>query len=258
MWIIRAMSRIRKPVTAARRVEPRAQPTLAVLEARNLLSFSVPMNYPVGAFPDSVATADLTGNGILDLVVVNEGDQTLSVLLGNGDGTFQNVHTYATGSEPNAIAVGDFTNNGIPDVAVANSGSDTVSVYLGNGDGTFQDPISFATGAVPADLAVGDVNDDGNLDLVVATRGGANSDGVRVFLGNGDGTFQASGTYDTGGARPSRGDGGPEGNWHSRPCRGRFFRRERVAEQRRRHLPGCPALCRRTVPPSHSGRRLDR
>ena len=93
-------------------------------------SFSLPTNYPVGGFPDSVARADLTGNGILDLVVINEGDQTLTVLLGNGDGTFQNAHTHATGSEPNAIAVGDFTTDGLPDLVVANSGSDTVSVFL--------------------------------------------------------------------------------------------------------------------------------
>jgi hypothetical protein len=171
---------------------------LEVLEARTLLSFSTPVNYPVGANPVGVAAADLTGNGNVDLVVINEKDQTFSVLLGNGDGSFQIAHTYATGSEPNAIAVGEFTNRGIPDIAVANSGSNTVSVYLGNGDGTFQDPISFAAGPVPADLAVGDFNGDGNLDLVVATRGGITSDRLSVFLGNGDGTFRASGTLDTG------------------------------------------------------------
>jgi hypothetical protein len=182
------------------------------LEARTLLSFSAPVNFPAGAFPEVVRAADLTGTGTLDLVVLNAGDQTLSVLPGNGDGSFQSGRTYATGPDPSAIAVGNFTNDAISDLAVANFTSGTVSVYLGNGDRTFQDPITFATGSSPTDLAVGDFNGDGHLDLIVA-NGGSSGRSVSVWLGNGDGTFQAAGTYDTGGltsrvvAADLRGDG---------------------------------------------------
>ena len=70
----------------------------------------------------------------------------MSVLLGNGDGTFQNQVTYAVGSEPYAIVAGDFTGDGRTDLAVANCGSNDVSVLLGNGDGTFQNQVTYLGG----------------------------------------------------------------------------------------------------------------
>ena len=70
----------------------------------------------------------------------------MSVLLGNGNGTFQAQQTFATGSDPISVALGDVNGDGKPDLVVANSGSDTVSVLLGNGNGTFQAQQTFATG----------------------------------------------------------------------------------------------------------------
>ena len=73
----------------------------------------------------------------------------MSVLLGNGDGTFQAQTTYATGAAPNSVAIGDVNGDGRPDLVVANSDSNTVSVLLGNGDGTFQAQSTYATGSQP-------------------------------------------------------------------------------------------------------------
>ncbi len=82
--------------------------------------------------------ADVNGDGQPDLVVANSGSNNVSVLLGNGNGTFQSAVNYATGSEPSAVAVADVNGDGHPDLVVTNFGSNTVSVLLNNGSGTFQ------------------------------------------------------------------------------------------------------------------------
>ena len=110
----------------------------------------------------------------------------MSVLLGNGNGTFQAQQTFATGSDPRSVALADVNGDGKPDLVVANYGSNTVSVLLGNGNGTFQAQQTFATGSDPVSVAVGDVNGDGRPDLVVANFG---SDTVSVLLNAGNGNF---------------------------------------------------------------------
>jgi hypothetical protein len=82
-----------------------------------------------------VAVGDFNGDGKADLAVANYSDHSVSVLLGNGDGTFQTHVDYATGSGPDSVAVGDFNGDGKADLAVTNDYA--VSVLLGNGDGTF-------------------------------------------------------------------------------------------------------------------------
>src|SRR5579863_5400548 len=86
--------------------------------------------YPTGTNPQAMAAADFNNDGNLDFVVANSTANTISVLLGNGDGTFKPAVTYTTGSIPKGVAVGDF-GNGHLDIAVTNSGSNTVSVLLG-------------------------------------------------------------------------------------------------------------------------------
>jgi dienelactone hydrolase len=145
--------------------------------------------------PSSVTVGDFNRDGNLDLAVANPGG--LSVLLGNGDGTFKPFVSYAAGSTPFWVAAGDFNRDGKLDLVVANEGSNNISVLLGKGDGTFEAAVNYATGSKPASVAVGDFNADGKLDLAVANLG---SNSVSVLLGNGDGTFRTTVDYGAGSA----------------------------------------------------------
>jgi hypothetical protein len=156
------------------------------------VSFVARLDLPVGQGPSAIATADFNADGNLDLVTSNEFSNNISVLLGNGDGTFQTAVSYAAGTNPIAVTVGDFNGDGKPDLLVVN-GNSSVSVLLGNGDGTFQAPV--ATNIVTnqlSDVTVGDFNGDGKLDLampVAVTQEGDSA--LTVMLGNGNGTFAA-------------------------------------------------------------------
>jgi hypothetical protein len=160
------------------------RPRLEALEDRTLPSLLAPVNYAVGTNPVAVATADLANNGKLDLITANANDNTISVQMGNGDGTFQAAQTYSVGTTPDSIAEGDFNGDGKLDIVTANEGNNTVSVLLGNGDGTFQATKSYAVGSQPVSVAVGTF--DGKLDIVTANQG---DDKVSLLPGNGDGTF---------------------------------------------------------------------
>src|SRR5262249_23163068 len=147
----------------------------------------------------SIWAGDLNGDGKADVAVTNSGSatNTVSVLLGNGDGTLQTKTDFTTGTNPSSIAAADLNGDSHTDLAVTNQNSNSVSILLGIGNGTFQPKTDFATGSSPASVALGDLNGDHKLDLVVANNGsGANS--VSVLLGNGDGSFQAKTDYPTG------------------------------------------------------------
>lgn len=134
-----------------------------------------------------ILAADFNGDGILDLAVTNdEPGNVISILLGNGDGTFQSPTNYATGTRPGQFVAADFNGDGILDLAVTNDISGNVSIFLGNGDGTFQPSTFYPAGDAPIGITTGDFNGDGKLDLAVTDVGvGANN--VSVLLGNGDG-----------------------------------------------------------------------
>jgi 6-phosphogluconolactonase (cycloisomerase 2 family) len=105
-----------------------------------------------------VAVGDFNGDGKPDLVTANYWSGNVSVLLGNGDGSFQAHVDYGAGSGPSSVAVRDFNGDAKPDLAVANYGSNNVSVLLGNGDGTFQAHVDYDAGSSPESVAVGDFN----------------------------------------------------------------------------------------------------
>ena len=142
--------------------------------------------------PYTIAVGDFNGDGKLDLVTANESN-TVSVLLGNGEGTFQSAVDYETVSNAAYVATGDFNRDGKLDLAVNSGTGNAVSVLLGNGDGTFQPPSQYPVD--PGYLIVADLNRDGKLDLTVASNSGR----VFVLLGDGDGTFHTGGSYATGG-----------------------------------------------------------
>ena len=112
------------------------------------LQFRPAVNYAVGpSNPRAAAVADFNQDGIPDLAVVStNGTQSVSILLGNGGGTFQTAVNYDAGGPSQPIAIGDFNNDGKLDLAVGNLAG-TVSILLGNGDGSFQPPLSYPVGA---------------------------------------------------------------------------------------------------------------
>ena len=132
-----------------------------------------------------MAVGDVNGDGIPDLVVADAGSDALSVLLGNGNGTFQAPVSFAVGTDPLAVSLGDVNGDANLDLVGANFASNTVSVLLGNGNGTFQAQQTFATGADPFAVAVGDLTGNGKPDLVVANVFA----GVSVLLNADNGNF---------------------------------------------------------------------
>ncbi|MHB1021315.1 MAG: beta strand repeat-containing protein [Acidobacteriaceae bacterium] len=151
-------------------------------------------SYATGAGDYGVAMADLNGDGIPDLVTTNYNGTTMSVLLGNGDGTFKTHVDYAVPSNSFGIVIGDLNGDGIPDIVVANHGNSGLTVFMGNGAGTFQAGQAIATSGVTQYVAMGDFNGDGILDLVTLND---NTGSISVLLGNGDGSFQAEQAYGT-------------------------------------------------------------
>jgi dienelactone hydrolase len=156
-------------------------------------------DYVTGPDPQTVAVADFNGDGKLDLAVSDYGPpgtlSTVSILLGNGDGTFQPQVAYPAGESPIGVLVGDFNRDGKLDLAVVDN-SGYLSILLGKGDGTFGSAVSYTTGANSRVGVVADLNGDGKLDLAIANY--TDSD-VSILFGNGDGSFQAPVNYSVGG-----------------------------------------------------------
>jgi hypothetical protein len=182
------------------------QGSVSVLLGKGDGTFRPRVDYGAGISSGAVVVGDFNRDRKLDLAVVNfcgsdprcDSPGSVSILLGNGDGTFQAHVDYPVGKGPLWAAVADFNRDGIPDLAVTNGSDNTVSILLGNGDGTFQPPMNYATAAGPAGVAVGDFNGDGAADLAVAHIGNQDGATVGILLGNGDGTFRGEVEYVTG------------------------------------------------------------
>lgn len=178
-----------------------------------------------GDQPVDVETGDINRDGKVDILTVNRGEQTISITLSNGDGTFKNRISLSAGVGVDSARLSDINNDGKLDIVALNQGSDSAYVYLGNGDGTFSlqsttitlqagssiggsirtwayTPVdggttllstgtfaastSFSAGSTPLDVVSADVNGDGVIDLISAAFG---TDTAQVMLGNGDGTL---------------------------------------------------------------------
>ena len=168
-------------------------------------TFAAAVHYalPASSYPSALACADFNGDGILDLVVSDEGAGGVNLLFGQGaggigNGTFVLGPKITVSAIPWGIAVGDFDADGIPDLAVACSG--TVSVLIGRGtdgvpDGTFAPAVSIAIGTATYAITTGDFDSNGITDLAVA-----GNEGVSVLPGlgsggRGNGAFGAKTTY---------------------------------------------------------------
>jgi hypothetical protein len=156
------------------------------------VGFRPPVDYPAGGNnPVAVSIADFNGDGKNDVAVANHGDPTaqddggVSILLGNGDGTFQAATNLVVSKNPCCVGSGDFNGDGKLDLGVLNTDS-TLSVLLGNGDGTFAPHVDYPTGpGTGYSLRLGDVNGDQVVDLIMLRSGS-----FGILIGNGDGTFQ--------------------------------------------------------------------
>jgi hypothetical protein len=152
-------------------------------------------NFNVGTNPQAVIAAQLRTSGHVDLLTANQGSNTVSVLLGNNDGTFTAGTDVPTGPMPVALLAADFNGDGIPDLAVVNQGANTdgtfhVTILLGNGDGTFRAVTAQpppAVGRQPSGIVAADFDGDGHLDLAVTNQA---DNSISILFGNGDGTFQ--------------------------------------------------------------------
>jgi FG-GAP-like repeat/Bacterial Ig-like domain len=140
----------------------------------------------VGEAPDAAALADLNADGFLDIVTVDTVDDTVSVLLGAGDGTFAAAVAYDAGNEPVAVVATDLDGDGALDLAIAHDTSVGLTILLGAGDGTLGEPTTIAGSSYLRGIVVGDFNEDGDADLALSSWG---SNEVVIMIGNGNGTF---------------------------------------------------------------------
>ncbi|MFP5207850.1 MAG: beta strand repeat-containing protein [Acidobacteriota bacterium] len=169
--------------------------TITILLGKGDGTFTQAANSPitVGTNPFGVAIGDFNGDGIPDIATANFADATVTILLGNGDGTFTQTPNspLKVGNGPANPAVADFNGDGIPDIAVADVDDNAVTILLGKGDGTFipatGSPVKVGTSPTP--VVAADFNGDGHIDLAVANYGDST---VTILLGNGDGTFAQS------------------------------------------------------------------
>jgi FG-GAP-like repeat/Cep192 domain 4 len=172
--------------------------TISILLGNGDGTFKSQITVPTAPGPLVLVAGDFNGDGKLDLAAANRYQDSgdvggVSILLGNGDGTFQSHVDYATSLFAYATTIGDFNGDGNLDLIFFLGGSLPGQLLFlpGNGDGTFQSPQSFPADSNVESLIAADFNEDGNLDLVTADLGG----GAYVFLGNGNGTFQSAVEY---------------------------------------------------------------
>jgi hypothetical protein len=152
-------------------------------------TFRNPNNFEVGSNPYSIVQGDFNGDGKPDLATANHSSNNVSVLLGNGAGSFSGATNFSADQAPGSITIGDFNGDGKPDLATANNNSNNVSVLLGNGKGSFSTPANFPAAKNPYAVTVGDFNGDGKSDLATANESSKN---VSVLIGNGKGSFGAA------------------------------------------------------------------
>jgi len=142
--------------------------------------------FSVGTAPVAIATGDLDADGVPDLAIVNQGDNTVTVLLGssNLDGTFIQAtgSPLATATTPAGIVIANFANGTVPDIAVTNTGSGTVGVYLGLGSGTFAARVELSTPPGPTALIASTLTTSGLPDIALVSQDPAATQGEVTMI----------------------------------------------------------------------------
>lgn len=151
-------------------------------------------HYNVGKNPTSVTTADFDMDGNTDIVTTNIGNNSLSFLMGNGDGSFREPVHMKVCQEPRAVAVRDWDQDGTLDLALACAGSDQIAIYRGRAAGQFEPHGTYRVNKIPIAVAAEDLNGDGYLDLAVALR----NDKIKILLGKTGGEFVEGVHYEYG------------------------------------------------------------
>lgn len=159
--------------------------------------FGPPMPFAAGPSAHGVAIADLNGDTFNDLVTANAASDTITVLMGNGDGTFDPPVAYGTGDQPKAVMLGHLNGDAFIDAVTANQGTNNVSVLLGAAGGVFGTKTDLAACSGAHEVVLAQLNTGTALDIACAGWGAAQ---MKVLLGNGNGTFAAAVTYTAGSA----------------------------------------------------------
>ncbi len=155
--------------------------------ANVLYTFTQGAVYPTGSVPNGIAVGDLNGDGIPDIVTADAGSDSISVLIGNKDGTYQPRQVYKVGQNPSSVALADIDGDGHLDAIVTNNDDNTVTIWWGKGDGTFSgSTLLGTTGNGPHRIAVGDLDGDGRLDIAVVDW---TSTTANIFFNDGNRQF---------------------------------------------------------------------
>jgi hypothetical protein len=141
---------------------------------------------------EGVVATDIDGDGDLDLVVTQNGNDYVSVLINDGSGSFASPANYDTGSGPYTVKVSDLDNDGLLDLSVTNDSDGTISILLNDGVGGFDTAVNYSLQSGPRDHHHADLNGDGYLDIVVYNVW---SGSFSVLMNDGDGTFAAAVHY---------------------------------------------------------------
>ena len=190
--------------------------TVSVLPGNGDGTFAAPVTYPVGensvGFPFSLIALDLNGDGLLDLALANHGDNSISVLLNAGGGTFQQAAVTALPYGADFLAYSDFNHDGNLDLLVASTNSNVLMMLAGNGDGSFQQPVAYVTGNNPASIGVAPLSDGNTLIFTTDSITG----NAWIAIASPDGTVGAPAPHRVGGsptgvaAADLNGDGVPD------------------------------------------------
>jgi len=153
---------------------------------------------PNGDFASTNEAADLDGDGDLDFVVGNGGNDRMCVFIGDGKGGFESSASYPAGNSVRGVAVLDLEGDGDPDIVTANRSASNLSIFYNNGDGTFQPAMNIdGNGSQETACVAVDANEDGIMDLFVGAHG---SGELIVLLGDGEGGLTFSSEVNAGGS----------------------------------------------------------